>query len=91
MDFEHKGSGDEPLTITSNGRWYFDADHKRHVVEQCMAPGALVAAISLAHGFNANLVRKWIRAHQASQADAMKQRLIPGRGSYWRLRRGVKS
>ena len=78
MDLEHKVSGVEPLTITSNGRRYFDADHKRHVVEQCLAPGASVAAVSLAHGFNANLVRKWIRAHQAAQAEAMgRQRLIP--------------
>ncbi|MBY0439531.1 MAG: transposase [Burkholderiales bacterium] len=66
------------MTITRNGRRYFDADHKRHVVEQCLAPGASVAAVSLAHGFNANLVRKWIRAHQAAQAEAMgRQRLIP--------------
>jgi transposase len=78
MDLEHMGSGVEPLTITSNGRRYFDADHKRHVVEQCLAPGASVAAVSLAHGFNANLVRKWIRVHQAAQAEAMgRQRLIP--------------
>ena len=66
------------MTITSNGRRYFDADHKRHVVEQCLAPGASVAAVSLAHGFNANLVRKWIRVHQAAQAEAIgRQRLIP--------------
>jgi len=78
MDLEHMGSGVEPLTITSNGRRYFDADHKRHVVEQCLAPGASVAAVSLAHGFNANLVRKWIRVHQAAQAEAIgRQRLIP--------------
>jgi len=32
----------------------------------------------MAHGFDANLVRKWIRAHQAAQAEAMgRQRLIP--------------
>ena len=78
MDLERKGSRTEPLTITSNGRRYFDADHKRHVVEQCLAPGASVAAVSLAHGFNANLVRKWIRAHQAVQVEAVgRQRLIP--------------
>jgi transposase len=78
MDLERKGSGVEPLTITSNGRRYFDADHKRYVVEQCLAPGASVASVSLAHGFNANLVRKWIRTHQAAQAEAMsRQHLIP--------------
>jgi transposase len=78
MDLERKGSAVEPLTITRNGRRYFDADYKRHVVEQCLAPGASVTAVSLTYGFNANLVRKWIRAHQATQAEAMgRQRLIP--------------
>ncbi|MCE2981657.1 MAG: hypothetical protein LW923_17695 [Betaproteobacteria bacterium] len=72
MDLERKGSGVEPLTITRNGRRYFGAEHKRRVVEQCLA------AVSMAHGFDANLVRKWIRAHQAAQAEAMgRQRLIP--------------
>ena len=46
MDLERKGSGVEPLPITSNGRRYFDADHKRHVVEHCLAAGASVAAVS---------------------------------------------
>lgn len=59
----------EPLRTTRNGRRYFSAEHKRTVVERCLAPGASVAAVSLEHGFNANLVRRWIRAHQARQAS----------------------
>jgi len=44
----------------------------------CLAPGASVAAVALEHGFNANLVRKWVRMHRASQAGATaQQRLIP--------------
>ncbi len=33
---------------------------KRRIVELCLTPGASVAGIALAHGVNANLVRKWI-------------------------------
>jgi transposase len=66
----------EPERVTRNGRRFFSEEHKRAVVERCLAPGASVSAVSLAHGFNTNLVRKWIRAYQARQAgDAGK--LVP--------------
>jgi transposase len=58
----------EPERVTRNGRRFFSEEHKRAVVERCLAPGASVSAVSLAHGFNTNLVRKWIRAYQAQQA-----------------------
>ena len=66
----------EPLRIARNGRRFFSEEHKRAVVERCLVPGASVSAVSLAHGFNANLVRKWIRAHQARQADGTGK-LVP--------------
>jgi transposase len=78
MDLERKKGRVEPLTITSNGRRYFDAGYKRQVVEQALAPGASVAAVALAHGFNANLVRRWVRAYQAAAAEGTSpRRLIP--------------
>jgi transposase len=40
---------------------------KRVIAEQCLAPGVSVAAIALAHGINANLVRKWIRKYRAGE------------------------
>ena len=52
-------------------------EHKRAVVERCLVPGASVSAVSLAHGFNTNLVRKWIRAHQAGQATDGAGKLVP--------------
>jgi len=66
----------EPERVTRNGRRFFSEEHKRAVVERCLAPGASVSAVSLAHGFNTNLVRKWIRAHQARQA-AGAGKLVP--------------
>ena len=35
-------------------------DFKRKVVAECLERGASVAGIALAHGVNANLLRKWI-------------------------------
>jgi len=40
---------------------------KRLIVEQCLAPGVSVAATALAHGINANLVRKWICKYRAGE------------------------
>jgi len=78
MDLEQEEKAVGPLRVTRNGRRYFGAEHKRRVVERCLAPGASVAAVALEHGFNANLVRKWVRMHRASQAGATaQQRLIP--------------
>ena len=65
-----------PLRTTRNGRRYFSAEHKRAVVERCLVPGASVAAVSLEHGFNANLVRRWIRAYQARLAGE-SSKLVP--------------
>jgi transposase len=66
----------EPERVTRNGRRFFSEEHKRAVVERCLAPGASVSAVSLAHGFNTNLVRKWIRLYQAQQA-AGAGKLVP--------------
>lgn len=55
------------VRVSRNGKRFFSADHKRAVVEKCLAPGASVSAVALAHGFNTNLVRKWIVKHQARQ------------------------
>jgi len=58
----------EPLRVSRNGKRFFSEAHKRAVVEKCLVPGASVSAVALAHGFNTNLVRKWIVEHQASRA-----------------------
>ena len=60
----------EPLRVSRNGKRFFSASHKRAVVEKCLVPGASVSAVALAHGFNTNLVRKWIVTHQAARALA---------------------
>ena len=34
---------------------------KQAVINACQAPGASAAGVALAHGINANLVRRWLR------------------------------
>jgi len=66
----------EPLRVSRNGKRFFSEDHKRAVVEKCLVPGASVSAVALAHGFNTNLVRKWIIKHQAARALARSARAL---------------
>ena len=35
---------------------------KQTVIDACQVPGASVAGVALAHGVNANQVRRWLRA-----------------------------
>jgi transposase len=42
-----------------------DAQFKAEVIEACLHPGVSVAAVALANGLNANMLRKWVRAHRA--------------------------
>lgn len=44
----------------SDGRCVYDAAAKRELVRRCQEPGISVAAMALAHGINANLLRSWI-------------------------------
>jgi transposase len=68
----------EPVRVTRNGRRYFSKVHREAVVAKCLAPGASLAAVALANGFNANLVRKWVRERQAGNALARTvPRLLP--------------
>ena len=36
------------------------AEFKAKVVEECGRPGVSMAAVALAHGLNANLLRRWV-------------------------------
>jgi transposase len=52
-----------------NGRRVFSAAHKDAIVRQCLQPGVSVAATALAHGINANLVRKWIGKRERGDGE----------------------
>jgi transposase len=68
----------EPVRVTSNGRRYFSKAHKDAVIAKCLVPGASLAAVALANGFNANLVRRWVRQRQAREGLAKSpSKLVP--------------
>jgi transposase-like protein len=62
-----------------DGRCSYDAGAKAELVRRCLQPGVSVAAMALAHGVNANLVRKWITLSQRerSQEDNGRATLLP--------------
>lgn len=37
------------------------AEFKQMVIAKCVQPGVSVAAVALAHGLNANMLRKWVK------------------------------
>jgi transposase len=68
----------EPVCVTRNGRRYFSRAYKDAIVGKCLAPGASLAAVALANGFNANLVRRWVRQRQVREGLAKANaKLVP--------------
>ncbi|MEJ8852511.1 transposase [Variovorax rhizosphaerae] len=53
---------------TPRARRVHGAQIKSEVLAECGQPGASVAAVALAHGLNANLVRKWLRGRGLQRA-----------------------
>ena len=43
-----------------DGRCLYNKTAKRELVRRCLEPGVSLAATALAHGLNANLLRKWV-------------------------------
>jgi transposase len=43
-------------------------EFKAQAVRACEQPGVSMAAIALAHGINANLLRRWVLRHRAADA-----------------------
>ena len=63
------------VRVNRTGRRTYTQEYKRDVVRQCRGPGVSVAAIALAHGINANLVRRWIvREQRVAEGDAWQCR-----------------
>lgn len=53
--------------ISGSPRRQHEKLFKAELVEQCLIPGASVAAVALAGGINANLLFKWRRDHLRSK------------------------
>jgi transposase len=50
------------------------AEFKARAVAACRETGASMAATAMAHGINANLLRRWLLAQEASEHAPTKQR-----------------
>jgi transposase len=60
--------------IRRDGRSVYSRAGKRALIAACAQPAASVAAIAMAHGVNANLMRKWIARDQAKRAPCAAPR-----------------
>ncbi len=54
-------------------------EFKARILAECEARGASVAGVALAHGLNANLVRKWIVTRRRALAPPSTTPLLPVR------------
>jgi transposase len=64
------------VRVLSNGKRLYADEFKAQLVRQCLVPGASVSATGMAHGVNANLLRRWIVLHRA-QGHAVAPALLP--------------
>src|SRR5687768_13100361 len=58
--------------VRRDGRRQYRPEAKQAIVEQCRRPGVSIAAVALANGLNANVVRRWLvepRAKVKATAD----------------------
>ena len=52
------------IGIDRGGKRRYDPQAKRKLIQACLEPGISLAGLALAHGVNANLLRKWVVKHQ---------------------------
>jgi transposase-like protein len=61
----------EAIVIAAGRRRRKHSDEfKAQAVGACERPGVSMAAVALAHGINANLLRRWVLRHRAADAAA---------------------
>jgi transposase len=68
MEFEDCGL--RVTRVLRNGHRRFDAASKDRLVSACLRPGASISGLALAHGVNANLLRKWVGKRLAQGSTA---------------------
>jgi transposase len=58
----------------AHGRRTYSRRAKQALVELCKAPGVSVAGLALAHGINANLLRRWMDRYGGEPTVATERR-----------------
>lgn len=59
----------EEVLHAGRRRRRYSADFKAEMVAACKQPGVSIASVALAHGLNANLLRRWIVEHNLLAAE----------------------
>ena len=59
------------VRINRTGRRTYTSQYKSDVVKRCSEPGVSVAGVALAHGINANLLRRWIVQHRCARSGSL--------------------
>ena len=68
------------VRVLGNGKRRFDPVEKERLIDACLEPGVSVAGLALAHGINANQLRKWVKLRQdrkATETAAVMDRCAP--------------
>lgn len=47
--------------VGRDGRRRYDPESKARLVAACLEPGVSISGLALAHGINANVLRKWVK------------------------------
>jgi len=65
--------------VGRDGRRRYDPGSKARLIAACLQPGVSISGLALAHGINANLLRKWVKdAREAgSSAASARSAFVP--------------
>jgi len=63
------------VRVNRSGRRTYSREYKLEIVRECSAGEVSVAGVALAHGINANLVRRWIVQHRGGRLFAFRAML----------------
>lgn len=59
-----------------DGRCVYNKAAKRELVSRCSEPGVSLARLAMAHGINANLLRKWVMKQTAANPPRRRKSAI---------------
>ncbi|MFD1984530.1 transposase [Mesorhizobium newzealandense] len=57
--------------VGRDGRRRYDPGSKARLVAACLEPGVSISGLALAHGVNANLLRKWVKDAREAYSSAV--------------------
>lgn len=76
MDTSEKIS--EVAALPKRGWRRHSDDFKARAVQQARLPNVSMAAVALANGLNANMLRRWVREAETSEARTAVDQSLPG-------------